>query len=204
MDKNKEQRGLGLRGRVLLEEVVGSFYGLSPFFMANGKTKTKKLQKCGSSVVGGPLWDGESKQKIAGSTPGQPRRFLPPFMPHKERYKYVRSLHMANILPNTGSLQLGRSYTSRLCLISGGSLAPPMQLLPLPALSFHHLLNSFYQFLANLLLRWPSHNSCSSRSHRTTTAAPVAIAQQLLRRLSHPRALLYQFPTVLQNLPPAP
>ena len=44
MDKNKEQRGLGLRGRVLLEEVVSSFYELRPFFMANGKTKTKNYK----------------------------------------------------------------------------------------------------------------------------------------------------------------
>ena len=110
MNKNKKQRGLGLRGEVLLEEVVGSFYGLRPFFYGKRQNKNKKLQKCGSSVVGGPLWDGERKQKIAESTPGQPRRFLPPFMPHKERCKYVRSLHMASILPNTDSLQLGRSY----------------------------------------------------------------------------------------------
>ena len=64
--------------------------------MANGKTKNKKLQKCGNSVpkkmwrkiVGDPLLDGEKKQKIA-SIPGRPRRFLPPITPHKERCNYV-------------------------------------------------------------------------------------------------------------------
>ena len=109
---------------------------------------------------------------------------------------------MASILPNTDSLQLGRSYTTRLYLISGDSSAPHIQPLPLPVLSFHHLLDSFYEFPANLLLRRPlynyccsggyctttqrrkpSHNYCCSGGHRTT-AAPVAIAQQLLRRLS--------------------
>ena len=93
---------------------------------------------------------------------------------------------MASILPNTDSLQLGRSYTARPYLISGGSSARPIQQLPLPALSFHDLLNSFYEFPVNLLLRRPSYNYCCSGGHRTTTtAAPVAIAQQLLRRLSH-------------------
>ena len=60
--------------------------------MANGKTK-QKLQKCGNSVAE-KKWrkfvgDQKKKQKIAGSIPGQPRRFLPPITPHKERCKYV-------------------------------------------------------------------------------------------------------------------
>ena len=91
---------------------------------------------------------------------------------------------MAGILQNTDSLELGRSYTTRLCLISGGSSAPPIQPLPLAALSFHHLLNSFYDSPANLLHRRPSYNYCRSGDHRTTSAAPEAIAQLVLLRWS--------------------
>ena len=97
-----------------------------------------------------------------------------------------RYFFMASILPNTDSLQLGRSYKARLCLISGGSPAPPIQPFPLPTLGLFGSLNSFYKFPANLLLRRPSYNYCSSRSHRTTTAAPEAIAQLLqLPKPSH-------------------
>ena len=71
-----------------------------------GKRQNKnkqKIQKCGNSVpkkawskiLGGPLWDGEEKEKKAGSIPGQPRRFLQPITPHKERCDYVCSSHLA-------------------------------------------------------------------------------------------------------------
>ena len=143
--------------------------------MANGKTKTKKTTK---------MW------KFRGRWP-----FMGWRKKTKNSWEYTRStaafsatLHAARrevqvcTLITHGEhltkyrLLTARAYKSRLCLISGGPLAPPIQPLPLPALSFRHLLNSFYQFPANLLLRWPSHNSSSFRSHRTTTAAPVAIA----------------------------
>ena len=105
---------------------------------------------------------------------------------------------MASILPNTDSLHLGRSYTACLCLISGGFLGAAYSTASAAGAELvrraHHLLNSFYKFPANLLLRWPWHNSCCSGGHarllllrrplhnncfsgaRCITAAPVAIA----------------------------
>ena len=123
-----------------------------------------------------------------------------------ERYRFD-----GEHLTEYDSLQLGRSYIARLCLISGGSSAPPIQPLPLPALSFRHLFNSFYEFTVNLVLRRPSYNYCCSGGHRTTTAAPRAIAHLLLLRWpSHnscsaaiapaSSTLVHQSLTVLQNL----
>ena len=95
---------------------------------------------------------------------------------------------MAIILPITDSLQLGRSYTARLCLISGCSSSPPIQPLPLPALSLFGPITSSTAPInslqiccsgghhTTLLLRRPSHNS----------AVPAAISRLLLlRRPSH-------------------
>ena len=75
-----------------------------PFFMANGKTKTKNCKNVeilwpkktwGKIVpVGDPIvYYGMEKKnkKIAGSILGRPRRFLPPITPHKERCKYVHT-----------------------------------------------------------------------------------------------------------------
>ena len=58
------------------------------------------------------------------------------------------------------SLQLGRSYTACLRLISGAthSTAPTAG----DQLVRAHHLNSFYKFPPNLLLRRPSHNYCCS------------------------------------------
>ena len=92
---------------------------------------------------------------------------------------------MASILPNTDSLQLGRSYISRLCLIFGGSSAPPIQPLPLPAVSLSRPITSSTAFISSLQI-------CCSGGHCTTIASLAAIAQQLLRRLSHSRALLHR------------
>ena len=80
---------------------------------------------------------------------------------------------MVIILPNTNSLQLRRSYTARLCLISGAT-HPTAPTAGDKLVRAHHL-NSFYTFPTNLLLRRPSHNYCCSGTHRTT-AAPAAIA----------------------------
>ena len=50
--------------------------------MASGKKKKKSgnfvAEKTWSKIVGDPLWDKEKKQRIVGSIPGQPRRFLQP------------------------------------------------------------------------------------------------------------------------------
>ena len=83
------------------------------------------------------------------------------------------------ILPNTESFQLGRSYTACLWLVFGGSSAPPIQPLPLPALSLSGLITSSAAVSkvprsCNLLLRRPSYNCCSGGHH--TIAAPAAIA----------------------------
>ena len=74
--------------------------------MANGKTKQNKTKQNNRNVeilwpkktwrkfVGGLTLYGteKKKQKIAGSMPGQPRRFLPTMTQHnKERCKYVGS-----------------------------------------------------------------------------------------------------------------
>ena len=79
---------------------------------------------------------------------------------------------MVSILPNTDSLQLGRSYTTRLCLISGAT-HPTAPAAGDQLVRAHHL-NSFYKFPSNLLLHRPSHNYCCSGAHRTA-AGPVAI-----------------------------
>ena len=71
-----------------------------------------------------------------------------------------------SILPNTDSLQLGRSYTARLCLISGAT-HPTASAAGDQLVRAHHL-NSFYKFPPNLLHRRPSHNYCLSGTHRTT------------------------------------
>ena len=97
----------------------------------------------------------------------------------------------------------------RLCLISGGTSAPVIQPLSLLAPSLSRPVTASTASMNSRQiccsgLRRPSCNHCCSGGHRTTTAAPVAIAQQLLRRLSHSQALLYRSPTVLQNLLPAP
>ena len=69
--------------------------------------------------------------------------------------------------------------------VSAWSPAPPIQPLPLPAMSLSGPITSTAsinsKFPPNVLLRRPSHNYCCSSAHRITTAAPAPIAQQLLR-----------------------
>ena len=79
---------------------------------------------------------------------------------------------MVSILPNTDSLQLGRSYTAHLSLISGAT-QPTASAAGDELVRAHHFIS--YKFPPNLLLRRPSHNYCCSGAHRTT-AAPAAIA----------------------------
>ena len=124
---------------------------------------------------------------------------------------------MASILPNTDSLHLGHSYTARICLISGGSSAPPIQPLPLPALSLSGGPISSSRASSNSLQICCSgghdttpaapaamHDYCCSVGHCTTTTSPAPIVQQLLRWLSHLRALFHRYLIVLLILHSAP
>ena len=67
-------------------------------------------------------------------------------------------------------------YTARLCLIFGGSSAPPIQPLPLPAMRM--LSGSITSSTASI----NPLQICCSGGHRTTTAAPRGHTQQLLLR----------------------
>ena len=80
---------------------------------------------------------------------------------------------MVSILPNMDSLQLGRSYTPRLCLISGAT-HPTAPAAGDQLVRAHHL-NSFYKVFPNLLLRRPPHTYCCSSTRRTTALASSSL-----------------------------